>query len=46
MDHAKNVVPDSSGGYQEFTKWTVEMDLIRLNEMVEEACRGSRIDGR
>jgi len=46
MDHNKNVAPDSSGGYREFTKWTTEMDLILLNAIIEEVHRGSKIDGR
>ncbi|ESW29767.1 hypothetical protein PHAVU_002G097600, partial [Phaseolus vulgaris] len=45
MDRRKNVAPDSLGGYREFTKWTTKMDLIMLNAMIEEVCRGCRIDG-
>ncbi|ESW10244.1 hypothetical protein PHAVU_009G192600 [Phaseolus vulgaris] len=37
MDRGKNVASNSSGSYREFTKWTVEMDLILLNAMIDEA---------
>jgi len=45
MDRGKNVAPNSSGGYREFTKWTTKMNLILLNSMIEEVCQGCRIDG-
>jgi len=45
MDRGKNVASNSSGSYREFTKWTVEMDLILLNAMIDEVRKGCRIDG-
>ncbi|ESW10229.1 hypothetical protein PHAVU_009G191700 [Phaseolus vulgaris] len=35
MDRGKNVAPNSSGGYREFTKWTTEMNLILLNAIIK-----------
>ena len=45
MDREKNVALNSSGFYQEFTKWTEEMDLILLNAMIDEVRKECRIDG-
>ncbi|ESW15732.1 hypothetical protein PHAVU_007G097400 [Phaseolus vulgaris] len=45
MDCSKNVQLSSSTGLTQTTKWTTNMDVILLNAMVDEAPRGSRIDG-
>jgi len=45
MDRGKNVVAVSSGNLREFTKWTTNVDLALLSAVVEEAQRGSRVDG-
>ncbi|KAK8464002.1 hypothetical protein PHAVU_011G095800 [Phaseolus vulgaris] len=45
MDRGKNVASNSSGSYREFTKWTVEMDQILLNAMIDEVRKGCGIDG-
>jgi len=45
MDRGKNVAPNSSGGYREFTKWTTDMNLILLNAMIKKVHQGCIIDG-
>ena len=45
MDRSKSVQLSSSIGFTQTTKWTTDMDFILLNAMVDEARRGSRIDG-
>ncbi|ESW13068.1 hypothetical protein PHAVU_008G165300 [Phaseolus vulgaris] len=45
MVRGKNVSSNSSGSYREFTKWTMQMDLILLNAMIDEVRKGCRIDG-
>jgi len=45
MDRSKSVQLSSSIGFTQTTKWTTDMDFILLIAMVDEARRGSRIDG-
>ena len=45
MDRSKSVQLCSSIGFTKTTKWTMDMDFILLNAMVDEARQGSRIDG-